>query len=308
MTAECGDPVGGGASRRLGGAAEEVGDLGVGQPTEVVVGDSEALLVGERGEGGEQFGMRIGLGGWWVDPRLRPSATAGVTGRDRRRSPDGGRSSPARPRRWRRPAATGRPSTPTGRSRTMRRRPRRRRGRRDRPAAPSARGPARRLRTVACQSCPEDDPATRNVRSPVVVTAREETHRLDHGARRLRSHVWGTPAPRTARPTSSAVTGRRRSCARRWPTPPSGSPWCTSTVPGAAAGRRCCSGSPARAPERADVVWCRGGVDVENPVISAPPTVAASCSSTTPTHWPPIPPRRCATWSTAPRTRTPPNR
>ena len=54
MRAQGGDAVGGGAAGGVGAAAEDGGDLGVGQAGQVVVGDRLPLLGGQRGERGPQ--------------------------------------------------------------------------------------------------------------------------------------------------------------------------------------------------------------------------------------------------------------
>jgi hypothetical protein len=63
-TAEGGDAIGGGSSRGVGAAAEDGGDFGVGQPGEIVVGDSLFLLGGQLGQCLGQFGgVRLAVAG-----------------------------------------------------------------------------------------------------------------------------------------------------------------------------------------------------------------------------------------------------
>jgi hypothetical protein len=64
-TPEGGDAIGGGPSRGVGAAADDGGDVGVGQPGEVVVGDGLFLLGGQLGDCLGEFagGVRLGVAG-----------------------------------------------------------------------------------------------------------------------------------------------------------------------------------------------------------------------------------------------------
>ena len=57
---EVGDAVGAGASGSVGAAADDRGDLGVRQPSEVVVGNDLFLLVGQTREGIGQVRVCVG--------------------------------------------------------------------------------------------------------------------------------------------------------------------------------------------------------------------------------------------------------
>ena len=125
-----------------------------GQAGEVVVRHRLTLLVGQRRRVRQPGRVRVGV----IVPvgalgdrvgRDRPDGS----GRGRRRSPCDGRSSRARPRCWRRRAATDTPSSPTGRSRTTRRRHPRLPRPRGTLAARSLRGSRRRPRTAPCSTC-----------------------------------------------------------------------------------------------------------------------------------------------------------
>ena len=132
------------------------GDLGVRKAAQVVVGHRLSLLVGQRLESGHEVVVRSTGSDRSAWSAIESVGTARRERARRRRSPADGRSSPATLRRSRRPAASGRPSSPKGTSRTMHRQRRWARPLQHRRAARSVRGPRRWPRTAACSACHVD--------------------------------------------------------------------------------------------------------------------------------------------------------
>ena len=72
---QAGDAIGGGPAGRVGAAADNGGDIGVGQPGQVVIGDGLLLLRRQGAEGASQVAVELETVGRGAAPGSGTSAT-----------------------------------------------------------------------------------------------------------------------------------------------------------------------------------------------------------------------------------------